>query len=382
MTGARQTGMAGTPRLDRALAVERLTALWALNEAGLGGLIHALRVPFTGIVVGSTAVILIALIAFFAERRAKEILKATVIVLLIKAAASPHTPLPAYVAVSFQGVAGAVLFGLLPSIRLGALVLGLLALWQGAVQKLLVMTLLYGRSLWESVDAVGRWILEKMGGGEGLASPTGWFLFFYLGYYTAAGLVTGWLAGAIPGEIAQALERPVPVPPAAGAVPLAALPRTGGRKRWWRRTPFKAGLVLAALMLASLWMTPGQEGWIKGLRVFARAMVVLAVWLWVVRPLGLALFRRFRRREQDAYGAEVSRALEQFPALRQAAAIAWRQSVGVRGFGRWRKFLVELIVQALAGVYRESGEQGGGSGEQRAGSGEQGAGSGEVGGQI
>ena len=82
--------------LDRARAVERLTALWALNEAGLGGLIHAMRVPFTGIVVGSTAVVLIALIAFFAERKAQAILKATVIVLLIKAAASPHTPLPAY----------------------------------------------------------------------------------------------------------------------------------------------------------------------------------------------------------------------------------------------------------------------------------------------
>ena len=76
--------------LDRDRAVERLTALWALNEAGLGGLIHAMRVPFTGIVVGSTAVVLIALIAFFAEKKAKAILKATVIVLLIKAAASPH----------------------------------------------------------------------------------------------------------------------------------------------------------------------------------------------------------------------------------------------------------------------------------------------------
>ena len=133
--------------LDRNRAVERLTALWALNEAGLGGLIHAMRVPFTGIVVGSMAVVLIALIAFFAERKAKAILKATVIVLLVKAAASPHTPLPAYVAVSFQGLAGALLFGWLPSVRLGALLLGLLALWQGAVQKLLVITILYKKSL-------------------------------------------------------------------------------------------------------------------------------------------------------------------------------------------------------------------------------------------
>ena len=333
---------------DRDLAVERLTALWALNEAGLGGLIHALRVPFTGVVVGSTAVVLIALIAFFAERKAKAILKAMVVVLLVKAAASPHTPLPAYVAVAFQGLTGALLFGVLPSIRLGALLLGLLALWQGAAQKLVVMSLLYGRSLWESVDAVGRWMLQKMGGGPGDLSPTGWFLTCYLGYYTVAGLIAGWLAGAIPGEIARALESPLPPPPAAPEA-LSAFSIPSFRKRWWRRAPFRAGLVLAALLAVLMWLHPGQDGWVRGVRVFARALVVLAVWMLAVRPLGQALFRRFRRREQGIYGAEVSRALEQFPAMRRAAAAAWRQSGDSGGFRRWKKFLVGLIVQVLAG---------------------------------
>lgn len=334
--------------LDRARAVERLTALWALNEAGLGGFIHALRVPFTGVVVGSTAVVLIALIAFFAERPVKAILKATVVVLLVKAAASPHTPLPAYVAVAFQGLAGALLCGWLPSLRVGALLLGLLALWQGAVQKLVVMSLLYGRSLWDSVDAVGRWILEKMGGGPGQLSPTGWFLVVYLGYYTAAGLITGWLAGAIPGEIGRALERPRSAPrPAAGAAP--ELPRLPARKRWWQRTPFRAGAVLALLLLTTTWLAPGGAGWSQGVRVVARVLVVLALWLGVLRPLGRALFRRFRRREQAAYGADVARALEQLPGLRQSAAQAWRDSGDAAGFRRWKRFLVELILLALAG---------------------------------
>lgn len=335
--------------LDRNRAVERLTALWALNEAGLGGLIHAMRVPFTGIVVGSMAVVLIALIAFFAERKAKAILKATVIVLLVKAAASPHTPLPAYVSVTFQGLAGALLFGLLPSVRLGALLLGLLALWQGAVQKLLVMTILYGKSLWEAVDSVGQWILVKMGQGPGDLTPTGWFLVFYLGYYTVAGLVTGGLAGAIPSEIARAWKKPRPASrPGPGDAPFA-VPPLPSRKRWWRRTPFKAGAVLLALLAVLAWLYPGQEGWMRGVHVFARATIVLVLWMLVVRPLGQALFRKFRLREQGVYGAEVARALEQFPALRQAAAVAWRESAGTGGIRRWKYFLVELIVLALAG---------------------------------
>ena len=334
--------------LDRRRAVERLTALWALNEAGLGGIIHALRVPFTGVVVGSTAVVLLALLAYFAARKARAILKALVVVLLVKAAASPHTPLPAYVAVSFQGLAGALLFGLLPSIRLGALLLGLLALWQGAVQKLVVMSLLYGRSLWDSVDAVGHWILEKMGSGPGELSPTGWFLIVYLGYYTLAGLITGWLAGAIPREIAAALKNPRPAPAPLGDAPPLPLPPP--RKRWWRRTPFKTGLVLLILLAVLVWVHPGQEGWLRGLRAFARAGVVLALWMWLVRPLGSALLRRFRRREQSIYGADVERALAQFPSLRLAAAAAWRASAAAGGFRRWKKFLVELIVAALAGA--------------------------------
>ena len=338
---------AGLEGLDRTRAVERLTALWALNEAGLGGLVHALRVPFTGVVVGSTAVVLIALIAFFAERRMPAILKATVVVILVKAAASPHTPLPAYVAVGFQGLMGALLFGRLPSLRLGALLLGLLALWQGALQKLVVMSLLYGRSLWDSVDAVGRWILEKMGRGPGDLSPTGWFLVVYLGYYTLAGLITGWLAGAIPREIARALERPPAPEPASADVP-EPVPAPALRRPWWRRTPFKTGLVLVALLSILFCLQPGPDGWNRGVRVVVRTGLVLVAWLGGVRPLGRALFRRFRRREQGRYGADAARVLAQLPALRQTAAVAWRASGTGGGFRRWKRFLVELVVRALA----------------------------------
>ncbi len=326
--------------------MERLTALWALNEAGLGGLIHAFQIPFTGIVVGSTAVILIALIAFFAERKSAAILKATVIVLLIKAAVSPHTPLPAYVAVAFQGLAGSLLFAFLPTPRLAALMLGLLALWQGAVQKLLVMTLLYGAPLWESVDAVGRWILERLGGGPGTLSPTGWFLTLYLGYYTLGGLVTGWLAGTLPREIARVLKESPPPEPVATEKPVA--PAGPSTKRWWRRTPFKAGLALAVLLIILTRLYPGDEGLARGVRVLARVLIVIAVWMLAVRPLARRLLARFQRREQGVYGAEVARTLDQLPALRRAAALAWTQTHHARGVRRWKRFLVRLVVQALA----------------------------------
>ena len=38
----------------------KLTALWAFVEVALGGMLHALRVPLTGVVVGGTAVAIIS----------------------------------------------------------------------------------------------------------------------------------------------------------------------------------------------------------------------------------------------------------------------------------------------------------------------------------
>ena len=40
------------------LEVEILIALWALTEAALGGVLHALKIPLTGLFINSSAVLL------------------------------------------------------------------------------------------------------------------------------------------------------------------------------------------------------------------------------------------------------------------------------------------------------------------------------------
>src|SRR2546423_1443002 len=87
----------------------RLITLWVLCEATLGGIIHAARIPVSGLIVGSCAVICICLIAFYVPERGA-ILKATVTVAIFKMMLSPQTPVLAYTAVFFQGVIGEALF--------------------------------------------------------------------------------------------------------------------------------------------------------------------------------------------------------------------------------------------------------------------------------
>ena len=67
----------------------RLVALWILCEAMVGGLIHGLRLPVSGLVVGGCAVLCISLIAWFHPAKGS-ILKATIIVAIFKFILSPQ----------------------------------------------------------------------------------------------------------------------------------------------------------------------------------------------------------------------------------------------------------------------------------------------------
>ena len=61
---------------QRLVAIQRLTAVWAFCESGLGGILHAMQMPFTGLVVGGLAVIIICFIAALTDRNYVQLLQA------------------------------------------------------------------------------------------------------------------------------------------------------------------------------------------------------------------------------------------------------------------------------------------------------------------
>ena len=129
--------------------VDRIITAWALSEAALGGILHALRLPFTGLFVGGMAVVFIILLARFDSRR-YGILRATLLVMIVKLLVSPHAPINAYLAIAFQGLTGTLLFRFIKNIRVASLLLGILCLLQSSLQKLLIITLVFGMNFWKA----------------------------------------------------------------------------------------------------------------------------------------------------------------------------------------------------------------------------------------
>jgi len=187
------------------LLVQRLIAIWALSEATLGGVLHALKIPLTGIFINGSAVIIIALIAYFADKRGT-ILKATLIVLLVKAAVSPHTPLNAYLAVSLQGLIGEIIFNSKKYFKIKAIIFGFITLFLSGIQRIIVVTILFGENLWDSIDLFGTYVLRQlpfMIDESANYEVSYWLIGFYVGVHLLVGIIIGIFAGKTPEKLSN-----------------------------------------------------------------------------------------------------------------------------------------------------------------------------------
>jgi hypothetical protein len=152
--------------LDKSTTWFQLTALWAFVEVVLGGILHALRLPFTGVLVGGAAVFIIGAMVLHSQNPFKDIIRATGVVLIVKAGASPHSPLPAYLAVAYQGFSGALIFSLMRNFKIAAMLFSVLAMLESAFQKLLTLTIMYGMAFWDALDSFVHSVLKSLKMGE------------------------------------------------------------------------------------------------------------------------------------------------------------------------------------------------------------------------
>jgi hypothetical protein len=149
-------------------------------------MMHALHIPFTSLLVGGMAVIIICLIAEFSEHNYKAILKSAAIVLVVKAMSGPFTPVTAYIAVSFQALLGYALFSLLGVNFISIILLSTIAMLESAIQKLIVLTLFFGQSLWKAMNNILAFAGSQLG--HIISNETYWVMAFCLFIYLLGGI--------------------------------------------------------------------------------------------------------------------------------------------------------------------------------------------------
>ncbi len=322
--------------------VFRLTALWAFSECALGGLMHAFRLPFTGLFVGGFAVLCVGMLAHVSGRRASVILRATLLVVLAKAVVSPHSPPQAYLAVGFQGVLGALLLGYFRPYRLAALGYGVLAIAESALQKLLMLYVFFGKPLFEAADLFVADVLKKLG----FQSEVSWAWAIagaYVGVYALWGAVLGYWIPHLP----SLLERRARQYASAEEVEMPELEQ-GKRPAFYRKMTVWVGVLLFIAGTFLLTSTERGGGAQKALYAVVRTLAVLALWLFAVRPVLQVFIRRWARRQAEKETGALQQLLMALPdwqvrAGRLLTAVRRRH----QGWRLWIEFALALLAVSL-----------------------------------
>ena len=335
---------------QRLNAIQRLTALWAFTESGLGGIMHALQIPFTGLLVGGMAVIMICLIADISEYNYRLILKSAIIVLIVKAMVSPHTPFPAYIAVSFQALLGYALFSLLRVNFISIILLSTIAMLESAIQKLLILTLFSGESLWKAMDKMIAWIANQFG--SIVSNGSYWIAGIYLAIYLAGGILIAWLAYRTiksfkTENLSLILDTSVTLDPA-----LVETKRSAERNSPRVKNNYKKLWILVLLMIVLsvvlfVFAEDTKRGWLAVAKTITWTLSAILIWFMLIGPLFTKVIQRLLQKKQSRYSDEVLKTLSFLPVLRKLTALAWQQSKLHHGFRRWYFFFASLIHTTL-----------------------------------
>ncbi len=322
--------------------IERLIALWALNECGLGGFMHAVGSPFTGILVGGISILLISLIASSTTKVLPALLKALSIVLLVKLSVSPHSPITSYLAVSFQAFLGMLLYGLFSVNRITVLFLGALTFLESAFQKLVTLTIIYGQSIWDAVDIYSVWVSEKFSFFH-LALSSKSLIILFIAFYTAAGIIVGLLIVRVM-KLMESVDISLSDHFSTDLkMKEAKQKHLNGRKRlflFWTIT-------LLFVMLPLLFFSASFNGWKGGLYLLARSFLVLVLWYFIMGPLLLKGLNRLLLKRRSAYQTDIQNTLDLFPHLRSIIQHAWLDSSSLKGLNRIQHFMARSIVYSV-----------------------------------
>ncbi len=338
---------------NKSIAVKRITALWALSETTLGGVLHALHIPLTGIFIGGAAIIFITLIAYFSEQKVS-IIKATLIVLIVKVVVSPYTPVAAYFSVLLQGIFGQIIFINKKHLSLSAFVLSVTTLLFFGFQKVIIYTIVFGKTLWQSIDVYANFILEQFQiNGQNAQSIHFSFIMIsiYILMHLIAGIIIGILAGKIPNWLTNSIEKNdyylINVTPESELKFFTAKNKRN-KHLGKRRFGFLFFVVAIGSIILS-YLTPGlgsNQAIDVALMIF-RALTITLIWYFYFAPLLINYSKKYLNKHQNIYAEEVEEIITLLPHLKNILFHCWAKSSKHKGLQKYRLFLTYSLITML-----------------------------------
>lgn len=320
---------------DPSTAVFRLTAFWALSECGLGGILHALKVPFSGLFLCGISVSILTLILFYCKVNRAIFFQSLATVLIIKFTLSPHSSLSSYFSVGFQGFVGYVIYRLFSFNYITILTTVLIAYFETATHKIVTLTIFGGMTFWKSVSAfIDKLISETFGiaNSHGLQMA---LVFYYAIYVSAAFIISIWLYSFL-----QKIKLLKFVP-----ISLTSLEEVKFEKT--QKSNFKVILILLIFLIPSCYLLyVGDSSSL--FHYLLRTMLLLCVWYFMINPLLQYFVNSFMSQKAVQHKSRIEELKLFFPVLKGILNYTWKNSQHKKGLNRIYYFITYLIINILS----------------------------------
>ena len=328
---------------------EKLTALWALSEAALGGVLHAFKFPFRGMIISSVAVILISMIAKFSDKRG-QILKSTFLVIIIKAVISPYSPITAYLAVFIQGLLGELFFLTKKFKFISALMLGIAVSLFNGFQKIIVLTLIYGETLWKTINDFLTYVAEEWFVFS-IKDPINfsyWLISFYVGIHLLAGIFAGVLAYRIPKIVDEKLKNPDLFIPLVEQPSLQTNISKPKKKRWFKPSAL-AIFILSVIIILITYLYPDSDRFdAKAILIMlGRSLLIIFIWFYYLAPRIKSFVSNYLTKRQNRYSKDIETIALTIPTLKIITVSVWKESSKFKSIKRLNYFLITTLVYLL-----------------------------------
>jgi hypothetical protein len=280
-----------------------------------------------------------------------EILKASIIVIIIKVTISPYTPLTAHFAVFLQGCLGEIFFLSKRFFKVSALMFAVTIMILSGIQRILILTILFGNTLWKSIDTYANIIISELFGNKDLKilSASIVIITAYIFIHLLMGLVVGFIAGRLPQWINNNMSNKN-IMDADFSEYDAKFPEVKRKKkRWWNKKSGRVFLSILLLMVIYSYFHPelGKSYTIELIIMIVRSFVILFLWFTLVSPLLHKVFRKLIDKKQIRYISQTDKIISTFPELKKILFFNWKRSQGFRGYSRIKFIVTSTLIMAI-----------------------------------
>jgi antibiotic biosynthesis monooxygenase (ABM) superfamily enzyme len=309
----------------------RIIALWVFCEGFVGGIIHGLKLPISGIVVGSCAVICISLLAQYKYTKGA-IIKATIIVAIFKMMLSPQAPPMAYVAVFFQGILGELLFSNRQYFKYTSILFAIIALLESGLQRIFIVTVIYGKNLWIIIDETVSNLFHL----QTIAAFSNTFIALYLLLHVIAAIIVTFIITTVTKKmpIWKNEQSNYLINDTAITTNYLLLLQPAAKKKniiiWLF---IYVGLLILYLNAIGLIAQPLVQKNVV-LNIFLRSSIILLSWYLIVGPITSNLLKKWLINQKTKWQKDITEVLLLLPKIKAIAYKSWQLSNEEKGLKR------------------------------------------------